>query len=436
MQRFSLLLAIIIAGCSNVATPDSVTPQALSAAGNLPSGSGTYHVIYSFGSLPDGSWPTVGLAVLNGTLYGTTYGGGGKPGRCAKGCGTVYSVTTTGSENVLYRFGGIPDGAIPESQLTALSGKLYGTTFYGGKSAYDLCTAGRGCGTIFQIDSAGHESILYRFSGGADGSNPQGGLLPANGVLYGTTTGGLSGRLCAGQRSGSTVVYGTLFEISPAGKGYKILHSFAGSPKDGACPTGNLIALGSALYGVTFDGGANNLGTIFSIGHTGALHVLHSFAATEGDYPVGLVALNRKLYGAASADGMYNRGSLFSIDTDGKNFNVIYSFQGFKKGDGTSPYAAPVVVGSLLYGTTAGGGMHGVGTIYQLYRLNSPHPQECVVHSFNHPPYDGTRPRAPLLGIKNLLYGTTTIGGTDLKYVKGLGTVFDVAPPPAGCGTR
>jgi uncharacterized repeat protein (TIGR03803 family) len=437
MRRFSLLLAgVLLASCSRVTNEATLPPVQPSEAmqGAAPETLDT--LVYSFNGLhsrakPDGIWPIAGLAELGGVFYGTTYGGGGASGNCAQGCGTVYAVTARGVERVLHAFSGAPDGAIPKAGVTAVNGRLYGTTFYGGTIRSNECSAGRGCGTIFYTDANDNETVLYRFRGGSDGSNPQGGLLLAGGTLYGTTTGGLNGRLCAGQKVGNRTVYGTVFKLTPTGSGYSnysVIHRFTGGGGDGACPIGNLVDLNGTLYGVTFDGGTYNAGTIFYLTRAGKERIIHSFASARGDYPVGLVFVNNMLYGTASADGQSRSGAIFSITPQGRHFAIVHAFGGTGKFDGAQPYAEPIVVSNKLYGTTEGGGEDGVGTIYQS-TLQPPY-KECVVHNFMHPPADGTRSNAPLLLYKNMLYGTTTLGGSHPYYVSthGRGAVFKIAP--------
>ncbi len=150
--------------------------------------SGKERVLYKFKGGMDGWEPCCGLTVLNGTLYGTTYGGGGSV--CDNGCGTVYSVTTDGRQRVLHRFQGRGDGALPYARLTAVHGIFYGTTKLGGTN--DM-------GTIFSITAAGKEQVIYSFQGGNDGSYPTGELTALNGSLYGTAS--------AGGRKGQGIIF-------------------------------------------------------------------------------------------------------------------------------------------------------------------------------------------------------------------------------------
>lgn len=98
--------------------------------------------MYRFTGGSDGATPASGLIDVNGTLYGTTLNGGAS---CT--CGTVYSVSTSGAETVLYRFTGGTDGWIPIAGLTDVHGTLYGTTELGGDKVG--CCSKYGGGTVF-----------------------------------------------------------------------------------------------------------------------------------------------------------------------------------------------------------------------------------------------------------------------------------------------
>jgi uncharacterized repeat protein (TIGR03803 family) len=159
--------------------------------------------------------------------------------------GTVFKLASSGIETVLYSFSGGADGGQPVAGLVLdQEGNLYGTSSKGGAS---------GNGTVFRIRPSGEEKVLYSFQGGSDGSLPSAALiLDPKRNLFGTTNlGGASG-------------YGTVFRISPSGE-EKVLYSFIGGA-DGAHPTAALVrdARGN-LYGTTFAGGASGLGTVFKV---------------------------------------------------------------------------------------------------------------------------------------------------------------------------
>ena len=149
----------------------------------------------------DGTSP-IGPVLIGtgGALYGTTEAGaGGSVGNyCNEGCGSIFSLIPPGASGegeftVLYQFTGAlnGDGAVPSGGLTAFNGVLYGTTQWGGVPG---CFDGQGCGTIFSLappaspGGSWTETVLYRFTGGANGSSPNGSLaVDSHGVLYGTT---------------------------------------------------------------------------------------------------------------------------------------------------------------------------------------------------------------------------------------------------------
>jgi uncharacterized repeat protein (TIGR03803 family) len=201
--------------------------------------SNSYKVIHSF-SGPDGSAPGAALIALSGILYGTTtFGGAYSCGGFT--CGTLFSMTTGGTEKVLHSFGKGSDGANPRADLIDVGDTLYGTTYSG---AF-------GYGTVFSITTGGAEKVLHSFGNGTDGRNPTAGLIDAKGTLYGTTEfGGKHNR-------------GTFFSITTGGA-EKVLHSF-GKGTDGSEPLAQLIYKHGSLVGTTNVGGAYGYGTVFSI---------------------------------------------------------------------------------------------------------------------------------------------------------------------------
>jgi uncharacterized repeat protein (TIGR03803 family) len=247
----------------------------------------------------DGTSPLAGLIDVKGTLYGTTeYGGSGTcypPSGPA--CGTVFSITTGGTEGVVYSFRARQDGAHPYAGLIDVKGKLYGTTDSGG--AHDS-------GTVFTITPGGTEKVLHTFTAAPDGAKPVAGLIDVNGTLYGTTlTGGAYS--CGSQGS-----CGTVFSITPGGT-EKVLHSF-GDGTDGAGPRASLVDLNGKLYGTTTRGGEHDDGTVFSITPGGTEKVLHSFNGTDGAGPyAALIDVKGTLYGTTEAGGAYNYGMVFSL---------------------------------------------------------------------------------------------------------------------------
>jgi uncharacterized repeat protein (TIGR03803 family) len=150
-------------GASGYGTVFKVTP------------SGIETVLHSFTGGADGGYPFATLiADVAGNLYGTTSNGG------ASGYGVVFALTPSGAETVLHSFTG-SDGGYPKAGLIAdAAGNLYGTTNYGGANVY--------YGTVFELTASGTETVLYSFTSGGDGANPSAALVAdAAGNLYGTT---------------------------------------------------------------------------------------------------------------------------------------------------------------------------------------------------------------------------------------------------------
>jgi uncharacterized repeat protein (TIGR03803 family) len=166
---------------------------------------GTERVVYSFAGGSDGANPIAGLIDVGSTLYGTTYAGGAGGCGASGACGTVYTLSTSGAEKVLYSFNGA-DGDGPAAGLIVVSGVLYGTTEFGGSTGE--CDTGLGCGTVYGLTTTGTETVLHGFAGFADGMFPQAGLTNVNGMLFGTT---------GGMRMGQChdVTCGTVFALKP-----------------------------------------------------------------------------------------------------------------------------------------------------------------------------------------------------------------------------
>jgi uncharacterized repeat protein (TIGR03803 family) len=197
--------------------------------------SGREKVLYSFkgGSYGDGSSPQAGLTELGGVLYGTTFRGG-------SGAGTVFKLTLSGNERVIYRFAPYRhDAQGPGSTLVYLNGRLYGTTWFGGSNY--------GSGTVFSVTTSGKEKVLHSFKGSPDGAFPFGGLVNVNGTLYGTTW---EGGISYGETNSGV---GTVFSIDPSGK-ERMIYRF-GSPPDAALPGAGLIDVNGTLFGTAASGG-------------------------------------------------------------------------------------------------------------------------------------------------------------------------------------
>lgn len=382
----------------------------------------SFRVLYEFAGGRDGAGPGASLIDANGTLYGTT-AGGGRPG-CGygSGCGTIFSITTTGAEKVLHRFSGSSDGWDPYAALFKYEGTLYGTTRYGGGSG---CVQYFGCGTVYTITPSGAEKVLFAFGSYANGTQPFAGLIDVNGTLYGTTW------------HGGTSDNGTVYSLSKNGV-ETVLHSFAGR-SDGALPYAGLINIKGTLYGTTWAGGSGcasgGCGTIFSISTSGVERVLYSFAGgSDGANPnAGLTEANGMMYGATSpfigCGSGGGCGTVYRVSITGKE-KVLHHFG--HGSDGSQPIAGLINVNGTLYGTTKTGGSgvcgkypRGCGTVYSISTRGT----ETVLHSFSGGA-GGELPQAGLVYVNHTLYGTTGAGGRSRcgSYGAGCGTVFALTP--------
>jgi len=304
------------------------------------------------GNLPDSR----AIRGPDGVLYSTTYQGGG-----GCDCGVVFklqppptappSVLAPWTETVIHTFGG-PDGAFPgyADLVFDHQGKIYGTTTEGGEF---------GQGVVFELtpsNGAWTESVIYSFSGSADGGTPDAGVIfDSAGNLYGTTTAG-------GQYQG-----GTVFELTPSGSGWTetVLHSFQSS--EGTSPFGGLIFDASGhLYGTTYSGGIGGYaGSVFELSPSNggwAFSVLHlfDFSEREGAGPVAGVTMDAagNLYGSTIGGGSYSDGTVYKLVYDGGAW-TYQTLHDFYSTTGDSPFGG-VTFDSQgnMYGTADSGG-HG-----------------------------------------------------------------------------
>jgi uncharacterized repeat protein (TIGR03803 family) len=388
-----------------------------------PAQSQTYKVLYSFMSRSDGANPTAGLIQdAKGNLYGTTSTGD------LYGLGTVFELSQAGKETVLHRFMRSDNGAVPVGGVIMdAEGNLYGTTGFGD---YDRD------GTVFKLSQTGKATVLHRFFGGNDGSNPYGGLVQdEKGNIYGTTY------------DGGSYDYGTVFELSREEKGKwreTVLHTFKGGT-DGAEPSAGLIrdAEGN-FYGTTVSGGggqcwhyATGCGTVFKLDTSGKETVLYSFTGgNDGNFPMAALLRDAEgnLYGTTSSGGETcdldgGCGTVFKVDTTGTK-TVLYRFTGGSDGAGPVSSLVRDAKGNL-YGTAEYGGIpcHGIGGCGVVFKLSKTGTL-TVLHSFT----GGANGSYPSAGVTRdaagILYGTASYGGDVSCSGNGLGcgVVFKLTP--------
>jgi len=273
----------------------------------------------------------------------------------------VFRLTPAGAETVLYFFSGGADGADPNGVIQASDGNLYGTAAYGGVTG--TACGGGGCGVAFRMTLAGAETVLYPFKGGTDGMTPVSLIQGSGGSFYGTTV------------YGGALSNGTVFSITPAGV-ETVLHSFAGG-SDGALPQQTQLAEGpdGNFYGTTPYGGANSLGVVYRVTPAGVESVLHSFAGgtTDGAVPnTGVVsASDTNFYGTTDFGGSANCvngcGTVFRLAPAGTE-SLLFQFPGSNAWGSLPPRPSSLIEAKsgTFYGTTAAGGQFGLGTVFSL----------------------------------------------------------------------
>jgi uncharacterized repeat protein (TIGR03803 family) len=338
---WAAIASIVTAGCSGRASSAlpfatvSATSAADSSALKARVGAGEETVLHSFGAAGDGAGPGFGVITdASGRLYGTTIFGGTKEA----GAGTVFRLTPGASgynESLLYSFGGGRDGEGPFGGL-AMDGRgaLYGVTLVGGNKG---CDAG-GCGLVFKLtprkSGSGYvESTLYRFANTGDADQPVGTpVLDKSGDLYGAT------------QFGGIANDGAVFKLTPdsdAASGYaeRVIYSLPGGAGGYLPQSGLAIDEHGALYGETQYGGnlsacSGGCGVIFKLtpsGSTYVANVIHAFGARpDGQQPMAAVTVDNatgKVFGTTEYGGTFY-GTAFELTPSGSGYTerVLHNF--------------------------------------------------------------------------------------------------------------
>ncbi|MGB8910596.1 MAG: choice-of-anchor tandem repeat GloVer-containing protein [Candidatus Cybelea sp.] len=370
--------AALLAGCggsqspvTSGAMPNGIAAPTYATQSSLPlRAQSGFAYLYTFKAYADGAVPEGPLVAMGDKLYGTTTGGG------ATSRGTVFALTTSGAERVVYSFGdqGISyeDGAGPW-YLIAHASVLYGSTYEGGL-AND--------GTAFALSASGRERFVFSFKARISGAMPSA-LVAMNGMIYGIAQGGRFGN-------------GLVFEITPSGKEHS-LHLFKGR-SDGATPE-SLVVVDNELYGTTSGGGSGARGTVFKIDSQGKEHIIYNFDGLSGS-PVGpLLYVNGELYGSTAY------GGIFAMKTSGKERAVTSGIKG----------ALLSYMSNALYAVVPGyvnGAIYKVSTSGHVTKLH-----QFSAHK------GGREPSSPLLPLNGVLYGATAFAARG-----GHGTVYQLGP--------
>jgi uncharacterized repeat protein (TIGR03803 family) len=315
----------------------------------------------------------------------TAYGGSQNASECEVqvfyGCGTIFEINTAGQFSILYNFcsqSGCSDGALPATLLVqGLNGSLYGATLGGGISNQTVC--GGPCGIIFQLRT-GTLITLHNFCAQSDcpeGWGPRSLILGNDGNFYGTTG------------AGGANAAGTFYQLTAKGT-LTVLHAFNG-PTEGSAAIVSMQGADGNFYGAGSGGGSQNVGTFFQMTPSGQLTVLHNFG------------LPTTVEGGANPTGIMQA-------TDG-NFYGSTTWGG----TGTAPFIAECV--SYI----------GCGTLFQI----TPAGQLTILENFcgREICSSGSLPfAAPIQATNGNIYGTTGFAGNDDECENlngpGCGTVY------------
>ncbi len=304
----------------------------------------------------------------------------------------------------LYDFAGTANGSNPNGDLISVGAFLYGMTNTGGANNK---------GTIFKIkpDGTGYSKLLD--FAGANGAYPTGSLFSDGTFLYGMTV------------NGGTYSFGTVFKIMPNGTGYAKLMDMDTANANGSYPNGNLISDGTFLYGMTYGGGINVLGTIFKImpNGTGYSKLLDFAGTANGSKPYGTLFYDGTfLYGMTNQGGANNMGVVFKIKPNGTGYANLLDFAG---ANGAYPTTGTLISdGTFLYGMTLSGGTNSSGNIFKIKPDGSGYLNLLDFNNTN-----GSFPWGSLVAGGTFLYGMTYQGGA-----VGIdsGTVFKIKPDGTG----
>ncbi|HET6224759.1 MAG TPA: choice-of-anchor tandem repeat GloVer-containing protein, partial [Bacteroidia bacterium] len=355
----------------------------------------TYKKLHDFDG-SDGAGPESGVIEgSDGKLYGATARGG------ANDYGVIFSYDIqTATYQKKFDFNSATDGSNPLGLITqAKNGKIYGLTSGGGKDDF---------GTLFEFDPVTSSyAVKIEFNGTEKGSFPFGSLVEAtDGNLYGTAT------------NGGANDFGVLFQYNPSTAAYKVIVDFD-DVAGGSHPRGLMQANDGNLYGGTEYGGTYGDGILYQY-DIKASKFTKKFEFDEassftGRYPIASLvqAKNGALYGLGYNGGMDNSGTLYTFDITTSAFKKIFDFH--ESPSGSIPVGGLTQANDkMFYGVTKAGGAHKNGTIYQYDPAFQTWNKKF---DFDKTP-SGDGPEAlMLLGTDGKLYGTTVYGGSKDKGV-------------------
>jgi len=391
--------------------------------------------IYSFGATEpiDGAVPKGSLTSVNGLLFGrttTTIVTARPPPMTIGSYGVIFhfdpnNVASTYSIDHVFAGGDLDDGDNPRHDaMTPLNDLLYGTTLEGGTHNNGIIFSIGQDGTDYQVLLSLHNSI-------GDESHSCF-VVGQNGILYGmTASGGDNGEGVIFSFNPATPTPTPTATPTAMPANFQTLFSFACASSTGKEPHGRLTLDPNLtiLYGMTRKGGDHDLGVVFKFDTSDNTYSeLHDFAGGHDDGATSdhgyVVQSGDHLYGMTTNGGHHDDGVLFRIKTDGSSFDLLHKF-GETHHDGKNPYGSLLLVDNKLYGTTANGGDNDLGTVFVI-NTDGNNYQRLYSFSGQTNNDDGSKPIDNVILVNGWLYGMTTEGGA-----KGQETIFKVSPIPS-----
>ena len=342
-----------------------------------------YTLKSSFINSQEGANPKSCLVIAeDGTVYGITSQGG------ANDAGTIFSYSNNGFE-VLYQLNYGTDGSGASADFIQIDNETFiGATFNGGAN---------GGGILFEYSLTSGFTPLYSFNSDVSGSNPTGGLVYQDGIIYGTcSNGGLFG-------------FGSVWRYT--GLNLNIIHNFQGGESGSYPRTGVTLAEDGNLYGAAQFGGVNNQGTIFKVGTDGSgFQTVYNLSSStsDGRYPLGKLVESSPgtFLGTCSEGGSSGSGTVYKVTSTGE-YTVLKSL--LSPVDGGFPKSGlSEGIDGQFYGVTEFGGSNGFGTIYSVTESGDFN----TSHNFNYTA-DGANPQSNLSASNGQLIGATTTGGAN-----------------------
>ncbi len=380
----------------------------------------TLATLYQFTGRANGVFPNGVIMDRAGNLYGATVGGGANTGACEEfnGCGTVYKLSFHGSWtfSLLYSFTGGADGVEPTPPIFGPDGSLYGSTYFGGAGP---CGYDWGCGIIYRLQPPATfcrstscpwtETIVHRFRA-TDGSSPNTPAFDSAGNIYGTAGRGGNLQGCGGLGCGN------IFQFVNSGGSWteSVLYEFSGEADGGLPPGGVVFDHAGNLYGLTSYSQPYQCGTAFELANSGGswtLSTLYAFNPQIGDgcqpSAAPIFDASGNLYGA-SIGNSGGPGAVFQLVPGQGSWteNVLHLFP-----SDVQSADSPLIMDSQgnLYGTTYTYGANNCGSVYKL----TPSDGGWIytdLHDFNEF-VDGCNPVGPIaMDSQGNIYGTTYSG--------------------------